>query len=169
MNKHLIAIGALLLISSCSNDSHEINARTGEVTSAISAGSDSEKELQKALKEIDEEESKKLEKEKSTATTLAFDRLSHDFGKVMAESENKTEFIVTNTGENPLILSDVSASCGCTMPKKPEAPIPPGKSDTIKVVFQSKPGQMNEIKKTITVTANTEERIHLLEIKAFVR
>ena len=169
MKKQLIAIGVLLVITACNDDSHEINAQSGEVTSTISAGSESEKELQKALREIDEEESKKQAKEKSTATSLTFDRLSHDFGKVIAESENNTQFIVTNTGNNPLILSDVSASCGCTMPKKPEAPIPPGKSDTIKVVFQSKPGQLNEVKKTITVTANTEERIHLLEIKAFVR
>ena len=55
------------------------------------------------------------------------------------------------------------------MPQKPEGPIAPGKSDVIKVTFKSKPGQENEIKKTVTVTANTEEKIHLLEIRAFVK
>ena len=169
MNNTVLAISAFALLMSCSDDTHEISAQDGEVTSTISAGSQSEKELQNALKEIDEEEAKKQAKEKATSTTLTFDKLSYDFGKVVAESENTTEFIVTNTGNNPLIVSDVSASCGCTTPKKPDAPIPPGKSDTIKVTFQSKPGQKNEIKKTVTVTANTEEKIHLLEIRAFVR
>ena len=75
----------------------------------------------------------------------------------------------TYRGNKPLIISNVSASCGCTMPKKPEKPIAPGKSDVIEVVFKSKPSMKNEIKKTITVTANTIKKIHKLEIRAFVK
>ena len=169
MNKAVLAIAIGLVITSCSSSSNEITAKDGDVVSNISAGSQSEKELEDALKEIKEEEEKAAAKEKATSTTLTFDKMKHDFGNVKAETENTTEFIVTNTGKNPLILSDVSASCGCTMPQKPEGPIAPGESDVIKVTFKSKPGQENEIKKTITVTANTVDRVHLLEIRAFVK
>lgn len=169
MNKSIVAITVGLIISSCSGSNHEIKAQDGDVISNISAGEQSEEELKAALKEIEEEEAKAKAIAKATSTTLTFNKMKHDFGNVKAETENTTEFIVTNTGSNPLILSDVSASCGCTMPQKPEGPIAPGESDVIKVTFKSKPGQENEIKKTVTVTANTEERIHLLEIRAFVK
>jgi len=169
MNKGIVTITVGIFISSCSGSNQEIKAKDGDVVSSISAGTQSEQELKEALKEIEEEEAKAKALEKATSTTLTFNKMKHDFGNVKAETENTTEFIVTNTGNNPLILSDVSASCGCTMPKKPEGPIAPGESDVIKVTFKSKPGQENEIKKTVTVTANTEERIHLLEIRAFVK
>lgn len=169
MNKGIVAVTVGILIASCSDSHNEIKAQNGEVVSNISAGPQSEKELKEALKEIAEEERKAKELEKATSTTLSFDKMTYDFGDVKAEVENTTKFIVTNTGNNPLILSDVSASCGCTMPKKPEGPIAPGESDVIEVTFKSKPGQENEIKKTVTVTANTPERVHLLEIRAFVK
>ena len=88
---------------------------------------------------------------------------------MLPDSDNTTVFTVTNTGDKPLILEDVSASCGCTMPRKPEKPILPGESDVIEVTFHPKPGQVNEIKKSITVTANTMKKVHMLEIRAFVK
>ena len=86
-----------------------------------------------------------------------------------AELDNVTNFIVTNTGKNPLIIEKVEASCGCTTPEKPEKPILPGKSDKINVVFHPKPGQTGEQNKTVTVTSNTSPRSTLLKIKAFVK
>lgn len=169
MNKTLIIVGLVVVASACSNSSNEIKAQKGEIVSNAAAGDLSDKELKESLKEIRAEEEKQLAIERASNTTLSFDKLKHDFGNVKPEVENVTEFVVTNTGKNPLIISDVSASCGCTMPQKPEAPILPGKSDVIKVAFKSKPGQENEIKKTVTVTANTDDKIHLLEIRAFVK
>lgn len=169
MKKSIVVVTVGLLMSSCSDSSSKIKAQDGEIVSNVAAEELSEKELKKTLKEIEAEEAKNREKEKATSTTLSFDKMKHDFGNVKSEVENTTEFVVTNTGKNPLIISDVSASCGCTMPQKPEAPIAPGKSDIIKVAFKSKPGQENEVKKTVTVTANTPEKIHLLEIRAFVK
>ncbi len=169
MKKVYFAIGLVVIVSACSSSTDKIKARDGEIVSNVAAGELSDKELKESLKEIQKEEAAILAKEKASSTTLSFDKMKHDFGNVKSEVENTTEFIVTNTGNKPLIISDVSASCGCTMPQKPEGPISPGKSDVIKVAFKSKPGQENEIKKTVTVTANTEEKIHLLEIRAFVK
>ncbi|MCH2230264.1 MAG: DUF1573 domain-containing protein [Crocinitomicaceae bacterium] len=169
MNKIILTVSTIIALSSCGDNVDTITKKSGEVTSSISAGSQSESELKEELEEIRKAEEQRIADEKANVTTISFDKLKFDFGNVEAQKENKTAFIVENTGDKPLIISDVSASCGCTMPQKPEEPILPGQTDLIEVVFKSKPGQKNEIKKTITVTANTEEKIHMLEIRAFVK
>jgi len=107
-------------------------------------------------------------KVKVPITTLKFNKLSHDFGTVKEETDNKTVFTVTNTGKFPLIIDDVKASCGCTTPSKPTQPIAPGKSDKIEVVFHPNEGQLDNQSKTVRVTANTEPKVTKLEISAFV-
>ncbi len=101
-------------------------------------------------------------------TSLKFDKLTHDFGAVKEETDNKTVFRVTNTGKFPLIIDDVKASCGCTTPSKPTKPIAPGKSDKIEVVFHPNEGQLNKQSKTVRVTANTKPKETVLKISAFV-
>lgn len=168
--KHIfLALSTFGILVACSNSSNTIEVKDSKERSNYSAQNVSDEELNKRMKEIEEAEQKKLEEERRNQTTLTFDKLTHDFGDVIAETENKTSFLVTNTGEVPLVISDVSASCGCTLPKKPEDPIQPGESDEIQVMFKSKPGQENLITKTVTVTANTAEKIHKLEISAFVK
>tara|TARA_B110000305_G_scaffold184459_1_gene205014 strand:- start:167 stop:676 length:510 start_codon:yes stop_codon:yes gene_type:complete len=161
----LIVLG--LLVSCESNE--EIVAKSGDVRSALSSGSKSDMELKDELKEYTEKENLRISELEAKSTTLKFDKLTHDYGDVLPDSDNNTVFLVTNTGDKPLILEDVSASCGCTMPRKPEKPILPGESDVIEVTFHPKPGQVNEIKKSITVTANTMKKVHMLEIRAFVK
>lgn len=169
MNKIVIGLFILGLTVSCGGSgSKKITKKDGNITSTAASGSVTDKELEKSLEKLEKEENERIAREKATSTTLEFDKLKHDFGNVGPDSDNITQFVVKNTGDKPLIISDVSASCGCTMPQKPEDPIPPGKSDVIEVKFHPKPGQENEIIKTVTVTANTMEKIHKLEIRAFV-
>lgn len=101
-------------------------------------------------------------------TSLKFDKLSHDFGNIKEETDNKTIFRVTNTGKFPLIIDDVKASCGCTTPSKPTKPIAPGKSDKIEVVFHPNQGQLKNQSKTVRVMANTVPKETILKISAFV-
>lgn len=170
MTKNIVSIFTIAaLLTACSESENRIESVDGEVTSTVIANSKTNAELEKELTPFEKEQAK-LEKERvSNLTSLKFDKVFHDFGDVTAEVENTTSFVVTNTGKKPLIVSDVSASCGCTTPKKPNGPIAPGKSDVITVTFKSKPGQKNEIKKTVTVTANTTEVVHKVEIRAFVK
>ena len=88
-------------------------------------------------------------------TTVAFaDNGTHEFGTV-TEGEIVTKtFSFTNTGSEPLIISDAKGSCGCTVPSKPTAPIAPGEDGEITVQFNSsnKQGQRNQ---KVTITANT--------------
>ena len=105
--------------------------------STIIAEDPTEEDLKK---ELSESELEKL----SNITSMSFDKIVHDYGKVIIDSDNKAIFTVTNTGKKPLIIENVAASCGCTTPKKPEKPIPPGKSDQIEVGFKPRDGQLNE-------------------------
>jgi hypothetical protein len=154
------------LFFSCSSTENKSN---GEIVSKLAADGQNEEELKKALKEFEEEEKKMKELEMSSVTTLQFDKIRHDFGNVKPDSESLCKFKVTNTGKNPLVIENVAASCGCTTPHKPEKPIPPGASDYIEVGFHPKPGQVNEIIKTVTVTANTDPKISEISIRAFVK
>ena len=75
-----------------------------------------------------------------------------DYGTVNKEDDNGLRiFEFTNTGDAPLIISDVKSSCGCTVPSKPTEPILPGKTRKIEVKYNMNPGP---IRKTITVESN---------------
>ncbi len=100
-------------------------------------------------------------------TTVNFTQYEHDFGKIKQDSENKHIFKFTNTGKEPMIIETANGSCGCTVPNYPKAPIPPGGTGEIEVVY--KPGkQENAQTKTVTVIANTEPKETTLRIKAEV-
>ena len=155
---------SLIVLTACTSK----NNSKEEIISAIAAEQETPEELAKRLKQIKAEEEAFIASELAKLTTLKFDKLTHDFGKVKSNSDNSYKFKVTNTGEKPLIIEKVSASCGCTTPHKPEDPILPGKFDFIEVVFHPKPGQRNAIEKTVTVEANIKEKITELKIRAFI-
>lgn len=91
----------------------------------------------------------------------------HDFGKVAEGEVVEFSFRFKNTGSNPLIVSNVSASCGCTVPEKPEAPIKPGETGFIKVKFNSE-GRAGTAHKTVNVLANASPAFPELLLKGEV-
>ena len=166
MKHHSIIISALLVFSACTNQEKPNNA---EEPKSIVATDETVRELQQSLSDVEKEEQRQLAEELANLTTMSFDRKNHDYGKVTEDSDNTTTFRVTNTGKKPLVIEKVSASCGCTTAEKPEKPILPGKSDKISVVFHPSASQLNEQKKSITITANTDPKVSMLEIKGFVK
>lgn len=156
-----------LLLFACGSEDKS-KTSDGEVASAVAANGANETELKASLSEIEKEEQERLKAQKENVTSMSFDKMVHNFGKIKEDTENKASFVVTNTGKNPLIIDKVDVSCGCTTAQKPEKPILPGKSDKIEIIFHPKVGQLNEQKKTVTVTANTEPNIVVLNIEAFV-
>ena len=75
-----------------------------------------------------------------------------DYGTVTKKVDNGVRsFEFTNTGDAPLIITNVLSTCGCTIPTKPEAPIMPGKTGKIDIKYSMIPGP---IRKTITVESN---------------
>ncbi len=89
-----------------------------------------------------------------------------DYGTIEKGSNGVREFEFTNTGDSPLIISKVSSSCGCTIPKKPDGPILPGKTGVIEVKYDT--NRVNPIRKTITVISNAETPTVALKIKGEV-
>lgn len=74
-----------------------------------------------------------------------------DYGKVNKNDSGSRDFIFTNTGNAPLIISNVLSTCGCTVPTKPEEPILPGKKGKITVKYNM---ALGPIRKTLTVESN---------------
>ena len=75
-----------------------------------------------------------------------------DYGTVTKETDSGIRtFIFKNTGDAPLIITNVQSTCGCTVPTKPTGPILPGMTDKIEVKYNMNPGP---IRKTITVESN---------------
>lgn len=100
-------------------------------------------------------------------TTISFDKIEHDFGKIKAESIYKTVFKFTNTGKEDLLISDAVGSCGCTVPSWSKEPIAAGKSGEISVAFDTH-GRQGENLKTVTVTSNTNPSKTVLNIHSLV-
>ncbi len=103
--------------------------------------------------------------EKTTA--VAFAKTTHEFGAITEGDVVEHTFEFTNTGNNPLVIIDAKTTCGCTVPKKPEAPILPGETGEIQVRFNSQ-GKTGMNNKTVTITTNTEPATTRLFIKANV-
>ncbi len=92
---------------------------------------------------------------KSNAS-IKFETTSHSFGNIIEGQMATHEFVFTNTGTDPLLLTNVRASCGCTTPSWPREAIEPGKSATIRAEYNSN-GRPGTFTKNIFVTSNGGE------------
>lgn len=101
-------------------------------------------------------------------TSIGFASATHDFGRIMQDTDNKHVFKFTNTGKEPLVITNAVGSCGCTVPEYPKHPIAPGETAELRIEY--KPGkQEGKQNKTVTVTANTEPSQTVLRILADVQ
>jgi hypothetical protein len=99
---------------------------------------------------------------------IEFDTTVIDYGTVENGSDGKRIFAFINNGDQDLIIKKVASSCGCTIPKKPEAPVAPGERGEIIVEYDTK-NRKGPFRKTITVTTNVNENpIVALKIKGEV-
>ncbi|MDR2383014.1 MAG: DUF1573 domain-containing protein [Prevotellaceae bacterium] len=88
----------------------------------------------------------------ANAQKLEFDELVHDFGTIKEELGNVTHaFKFTNTGDKPLVITKVQASCGCTTPGWTKKPVKPGETGEVLATYRTSAGPFN---KSLTVTAN---------------
>ena len=117
-----------------------------------------------ACKNDDKKEPAHLTKElKGTAVTDTanftsiqwLDSTFLDLGKIKKGETVEVSFRFKNTGTKQLVIADVSAGCGCTIPEKPEQPFAPGEEGVIKAKFESKNQSPGPHQKPVYVTANT--------------
>ncbi|GAA4815584.1 DUF1573 domain-containing protein [Litoribaculum gwangyangense] len=99
---------------------------------------------------------------------IEFDKTEHDFGEIEARTAVETVFKYKNTGDAPLVITDIKSSCGCTVPQDwSREPLAPGAEGQFTVKFNG--SGTNKVTKTITVTANTERGSEMVKIMAFVK
>ncbi len=83
---------------------------------------------------------------------ISVDKEVHDYGTIAQGANGTCEFVVTNTGDAPLILTNCKGSCGCTVPKCDTEPIKPGARTTITVKYDTK--RTGPINKSVTISSN---------------
>jgi hypothetical protein len=97
---------------------------------------------------------------------IQFDSLSCNFGTFSEKTPVQTcTFAFTNVGEQPLVINQAVASCGCTVPQYPKEPIAPGARGEIKVVYNGTGKFPGHFKKSITVRTNGEVEMTRLYIE----
>ncbi|MEO1655747.1 MAG: DUF1573 domain-containing protein, partial [Bacteroidota bacterium] len=98
---------------------------------------------------------------------MDFDKETHDFGNIDEGTVATYEFEFTNTGDQPIEISSVKASCGCTTPFWTKEVVYPGKTGKIKASYNSKsrPGPFT---KSVTIRSNAKKNVRVLYIKGFV-
>lgn len=95
-----------------------------------------------------------------------FEKETNDFGKIPQGKPVSYDFKFTNVGEQPLIISNVESTCGCTVPKYTSTPIKKGETGTITVTFNAAaPGAFN---KALTIKSNAKTPVKYIYIKGSV-
>jgi hypothetical protein len=107
------------------------------------------------------------EKQAANGPIMEFETSVMDYGLIEHNADGKREFVLTNTGNAPLIISNAKGSCGCTVPTWPKAPIAPGESASIGVKYAT--NRIGKFTKTITLTTNAPEKTKILTIKGEVK
>ena len=98
---------------------------------------------------------------------ITFEEEEFNFGTIKQGESVTHEFTFTNTGKEPLILTNAQGSCGCTVPVWPKEPIQRGQKGSIKVTFNSA-GKMGIQDKTVTITSNAKNSPRILHLKGTV-
>jgi len=100
------------------------------------------------------------------APVAKWDKIVNDFGEIELGIPKTAEFTFKNTGKEPLIISSVRASCGCTNPKFSQEPVLPGKGSVVSVTYNAaSPGVFS---KTVTVITNADPNPVVLILKGNV-
>jgi hypothetical protein len=103
--------------------------------------------------------------DKSKLPIMKFDKTIHDFGEITEGEVVEYSFKFTNTGKGPLVISNASGSCGCTIPSFSNKPIEPGEVGYIDVKFNSE-NKSGQVEKSVYILANTIPSESQLFIKA---
>lgn len=150
-----------MLFSACKSDNDNASE---ENTASVSESGDGNSQNQTSGEITNQEPAGPL-------TKIKFKEEIYDFGKVKDGILVEHDYEFVNDGENPLLLKNVKASCGCTTPSWPREAIAPGKTGKIHAAFDSK-GRGSEggsvQNKSITVTGNFEGGSLVLTLKGLV-
>ncbi|MCT1531455.1 DUF1573 domain-containing protein [Sphingobacterium daejeonense] len=100
------------------------------------------------------------------AAEFKFDKETHDFGKIALNKPVSHEYKFSNSGDEPIIISDVQPTCGCSVAEFTKTPVKPGEAGTIKVTFNA--AAKGPFTKSFIVKSNTKTPVKTLTIKGIV-
>ena len=100
------------------------------------------------------------------APVIKWEKTTIDYGTVEQAADGNREFVFTNVGKTPLVITNATGSCGCTVPVWPKEPIMPGQKASIKVHYDT--NRVGQFTKTVTVVSNAATSSETLTIKGVV-
>lgn len=156
MKKVILSIAVIIIAS------FTLSAQTATRSDADQKAME-QKRIEQKKKQEELAKQQQAQANNPNAPVAEFEKLVHDYGTIEQHGDGNCEFKFTNTGKEPLILSNVRSSCGCTVPTWPRQPILPGQSEVIKVKYDTK--RVGMINKSITVYSNGKVSPISLKIK----
>jgi hypothetical protein len=154
-----LALGAVLMASSCDSKKDDQSEKIAELEQKLAR--------LEASQPVPSNVSSVTPADPSSLGKFSFKEMEFDFGTIDEGKVIEHIFNFTNDGEAPLVISNITASCGCTSPDWTKSPIKPGEEGFVKVVFNStaKPGTQAP---TVTIQANTSPNVTRLRMKGNV-
>ncbi|EKB50568.1 DUF1573 domain-containing protein [Cecembia lonarensis] len=154
-----LALGVVLMAASCDSKKDDQSDKIAELEQKLAR--------LEATQAVPSNVSSVTSADPSTQGKFSFQEMEYDFGTIDEGKVIEHVFKFTNEGEAPLVISNITASCGCTSPDWSKAPVKPGEEGFVKVVFNStaKPGTQAP---TVTIQANTSPNVTRLRMKGNV-
>jgi len=119
--------------------------------------------------ELSKDDREKAIKDSANFTSIQWlDSTYKDLGQIKEGKQVEVAYRFKNSGTKNLVISDVTASCGCTIPEKPEQAFAPGEDGIIKAKFDSR-NKKGEVRKSVYVTANTNPNSQELIFRADIK
>ncbi|NVJ85221.1 MAG: DUF1573 domain-containing protein [Algoriphagus sp.] len=104
-----------------------------------------------------------MQAQAQSGAVISFKEKSVDFGDIVQGAKVSHTFELTNTGDAPLVISNVAATCGCTVPSWPKEPVAPGSTAKIEVSFNSA-GKMGKQNSIVRIYSNASEPIEKVSL-----
>lgn len=96
---------------------------------------------------------------------MTFTEVFHDFKQIKQDEVVSYVFKFKNTGDQPLVISDIKIPCGCTTPEYSKNPVMPGQESEVKVTFNPVGQPKGEFRKTLVIYSNASGREPMLLVK----
>ena len=164
MKKILIVLAAAITMASCKEAD-----KTADTTSSATATTTTEATSTASATSTVTAAPQQTTVDPATLTKVEWlDGMDKDFGKIEEGKNLEVSFRFKNIGDKPLVISNVSASCGCTVPETPKKPYAPGETGVIKASFNSA-GKSGAQAKQVNVFANLEPATTTLNFRVEVK
>ncbi len=98
---------------------------------------------------------------------IAFEETKYEYGEIPFGGDGGCEFVFSNTGKTPLVLTHVKSTCGCTIPDWPQEPLKPGEEGIIRVSYDTR--RVGAFNKSVYVYSNASNGVQRLYISGRVK